>query len=230
MAMIESAFKSNAHSRARAHGFWQFIDGTASRYGLRTTRYVDERSDPEKSTRAAARYLRDLYEMFGDWYLAMAAYDAGEGKILKGLQRLGATDYWQLAPGAFFRRETQDYVPFVIAAALISRDPASYGFDVVPDPPLRFDVVRGSALRRPGPCRGGHRRAPCGDAAPQQRAEDSGSRRRASRLSAPRPRRERRPARRRVSPRSRRPPRPVNGGSSSEEGRVPWPGSPPAPA
>ncbi len=141
MSMIESAFKANAHSRARAHGFWQFIDGTARRYGLRRTSYVDERSDPEKSTRAAARYLRDLYEMFGDWDLAMAAYDAGEGKILKGLQRLGATDYWQLASGAFFRRETKEYVPFVFAAALISRDPASYGFDVVLDPPLRFDVV-----------------------------------------------------------------------------------------
>ncbi len=141
MSMVESAFKANAHSRARAHGFWQFIDGTARRYGLRKTSYVDERSDPEKATRAAARYLRDLYEMFGDWSLAMAAYDAGEGKILKGLQRLGAADYWQLATGTFLRRETKEYVPFVFAAALISKDPASYGFDVVPDPPLRFDVV-----------------------------------------------------------------------------------------
>ena len=141
MSMVESAFKANAHSRARAHGFWQFIDGTARRYGLRKTSYVDERSDPVKSTRAAAHYLRDLYEMFGDWNLAMAAYDAGEGKILKGLQRLGAADYWQLASGAFLRRETKEYVPFVFAAALISKDPASYGFDVVPDSPLRFDVV-----------------------------------------------------------------------------------------
>jgi len=142
MAMIESAFKANAHSRARAHGFWQFIDGTAKRYGLRWNRYYDERSDPEKSTRAAARYLRDLYEMFGDWYLAMAAYSAGEGKVLKGLQRLGAKDYWQLSSGTFLRRETREYVPFVLAAALVSKDPASYGFDVIPDPPLRFDVVR----------------------------------------------------------------------------------------
>lgn len=141
MSMVESAFKANAHSRARAHGFWQFIDGTARRYNLRKTSYVDERSDPEKSTRAAAHYLRDLYEMFGDWNLAMAAYDAGEGKILKGLQRLGAADYWQLASGTFLRRETKEYVPFVFAAALISKDPASYGFDVVPDSPLRFDVV-----------------------------------------------------------------------------------------
>ncbi|HQR45892.1 MAG TPA: transglycosylase SLT domain-containing protein, partial [Thermoanaerobaculia bacterium] len=142
MAMIESAFKANAHSRARAHGFWQFIDGTAKRYGLRWNRYYDERSDPEKSTRAAAHYLKDLYEMFGDWYLAMAAYSAGEGKVLKGLQRLGAKDYWQLCSGSFLRRETREYVPFVLAAALVSKDPASYGFDVLPDPPLRFDVVR----------------------------------------------------------------------------------------
>ncbi|MFI5180310.1 MAG: transglycosylase SLT domain-containing protein [Thermoanaerobaculia bacterium] len=141
MSMVESAFKANAHSRARAHGFWQFIDGTARRYGLRKTYYVDERSDPEKSTRAAAHYLRDLYEMFGDWNLAMAAYDAGEGKILKGLQRLGATDYWQLSSGSFLRRETKEYVPFVHAAALISKAPASYGFDVVPDSPLRFEIV-----------------------------------------------------------------------------------------
>jgi membrane-bound lytic murein transglycosylase D len=141
MAMIESAFKPGAHSRARAHGFWQFIDGTARRYGLRRNRYLDERSDPEKSTRAAARYLKDLYEMFGDWYLAMAAYSAGEGKVLKGLQRLGAKDYWQLSAGSFLRRETRDYVPFVLAAALISKDPVNYGFDVVRDPPLRFEVV-----------------------------------------------------------------------------------------
>lgn len=142
MAMIESAFKASAHSRARAHGFWQFIDGTARRYGLRRSRYLDERSDPEKSTRAAARYLKDLYEMFGDWYLAMAAYSAGEGKVLKGLQRLGVKDYWQLSAGSFLRRETREYVPFVLAAALVSKDPLRYGFDVVPDPPLAFDVAR----------------------------------------------------------------------------------------
>jgi len=142
MAMIESAFKANAHSRARAHGFWQFIDGTARRYGLKRTRSYDERSDPEKSTRAAARYLKDLYEMFGDWYLAMAGYSAGEGKVLKGLQRLNVKDYWQMSAGSYLRRETREYVPFVLAAALISKDPARYGFDVVPDPPLSFDVVR----------------------------------------------------------------------------------------
>ena len=142
VAMIESAFKPVAHSRKAAHGFWQFIDGTAKRYGLKKTRAVDERSDPFKSTRAAAAYFKDLYEMFGDWHLAMAGYDAGEGKILRGLQRTGARDYWELAAGGFLQRETRDYVPFVVAAALIAKDPARYGFDVVPDPPMEFDLVQ----------------------------------------------------------------------------------------
>ena len=141
VAMVESAFKYQAHSRAAAHGFWQFIDGTGRRYGLHRTRAYDERSDPVKSTKAAAAYFRDLYEMFGDWHLAMAAYDAGEGKILKSLQRTGARDFWGLAQGSTLRRETRDYVPFILATALIAKDPARFGFDVVPDPPLAWDDV-----------------------------------------------------------------------------------------
>lgn len=141
VAMVESAFKHQAHSRKAAHGFWQFIEGTARRYGLRMTREIDERRDPFKSTRAAAAYLRDLYEMFGDWYLAMAAYDAGEGKIIRGLQRTGARDYWELSSGSFLHRETRDYVPFVLAAALIAKNPVRFGFEVVPDPPAPYDVV-----------------------------------------------------------------------------------------
>ena len=146
VAMVESAFKYQAHSRAAAHGFWQFIDGTGKRYGLHRTRAYDERSDPVKSTKAAAAYFRDLYEMFGDWHLAMAAYDAGEGKILKSLQRTGARDFWGLAQGNTLRRETRDYVPFILATALIAKDPARFGFDVVPDPPLAWDDV---TVRRP---------------------------------------------------------------------------------
>lgn len=141
VAMVESAFKSVAHSRKAAHGFWQFIGETGRRYGLRKTRAVDERSDPVKSTLAAARYFHDLYEMFGDWHLAMAAYDTGEGRILRGLQRTGARDYWELSSTNVLMRETRDYVPFILAAALISNDPSRYGFDVLPDPPLEFDIV-----------------------------------------------------------------------------------------
>ncbi len=141
IAMIESAFKSQAHSRAAAKGYWQFISGTGRRYGLKTTRDVEERSDPVKSTRAAAAYFRDLYEMFGDWYLAMAAYNAGEGRVLRGLQRTGARDYWELRDANALHRETRDYVPFFLATALIAKDPSRFGFDVVPDPPLEFDVV-----------------------------------------------------------------------------------------
>ncbi len=141
IAMIESAFKSQAHSRAAAKGYWQFISGTGKRYGLRTTREVDERSDPVKSTRAAAAYFRDLYEIFGDWYLAMAAYNAGEGRVLRGLQRTGTRDYWELRDAGALHRETRDYVPFFLATALIAKDPARFGFDVVPDPELEFDVV-----------------------------------------------------------------------------------------
>ena len=141
VAMIESAFKHQAHSRKAAHGFWQFIEETGKRYGLKKSRILDERSDPIKSTLAAAAYFRDLYEMFGDWHLAMAAYDSGEGKILRGLQRTGARDYWELSSGTFLHRETRDYVPFVMAAALIAKNPARFGFDVIPDPPIAYDVV-----------------------------------------------------------------------------------------
>ena len=141
IAMIESAFKSQANSRAAAKGYWQFISGTGRRYGLKTTADIDERSDPVKSTRAAAAYFRDLYEIFGDWHLAMAAYNAGEGRVLRGLQRTGARDYWALRDANALHRETRDYVPFFIASALIAKDPARFGFEVVPDPPLEFDLV-----------------------------------------------------------------------------------------
>ncbi|MBL8112534.1 MAG: transglycosylase SLT domain-containing protein [Acidobacteria bacterium] len=146
VALIESAFKPAAHSRAAAHGFWQFIDATATRYGLGRNAFVEERRDPVKSTLAAAAYYRDLYEMLGDWHLAMAAYDAGEGRIIRGLQRTGARDFWELSASSVLPRETRDYVPFVLGAALIAKNPARFGFDVVPDPPLSFDVV---SVRRP---------------------------------------------------------------------------------
>ncbi len=146
VAMIESAFKSTAHSRAAAHGYWQFIDGTARRYDLRRNRYLDERSDPYKSTLAAAQYFRDLYEMFGDWYLALAAYNTGEGRIIRALQRTGARDYWELSSLGVLHPETKNYVPFFLASAIIAKNPQKFGFDVVTDPPFEFDLV---ALERP---------------------------------------------------------------------------------
>jgi membrane-bound lytic murein transglycosylase D len=142
MAHVESAFKTNAYSRAKAKGIFQFISGTGRRYGLRIDGWVDERSDPEKSARAAAAYLKDLYGMFGDWYLALAAYNAGEGKIQRSLVKTGKNDFWSLASTKSLRVETRNYVPAILAAALIAKQPAKYGFNVALDAPIPTDVVR----------------------------------------------------------------------------------------
>ncbi len=141
MALIESSFKANAYSRARAKGFWQFIAGTAKRYDLQMNWWVDERSDFEKSTRAAARYLKDLYGMFGDWYLAMAGYNAGENKILYGIRQTGFNNFWDLASTRYIRQETKNYVPAILAGMIIAKDPQKYGFTEIPDRPLEFDDV-----------------------------------------------------------------------------------------
>ena len=146
VAMIESSFKTRARSRARAQGVWQFIAGTGRRYGLRSTRVIDERSDPVKATEAAAAYFRDLYDLFGDWYLAMAAYDAGEGRVARAIARTGADSYWELCRIGALPRETRLYVPSVIAAALIDKNPEHYGFKVDPEPPLEFETA---TLRKP---------------------------------------------------------------------------------
>lgn len=140
-ALIESSFKSNAYSHARAKGFWQFISGTAKRYDLRMDWWVDERSDFEKSTRAAARYLKDLHGMFGDWYLALAGYNAGENKILYGLQRSGAGNFWELANTRYIRQETKNYVPAILAGMIMAKDPGKYGFDEPQDSPIQFDAI-----------------------------------------------------------------------------------------
>jgi membrane-bound lytic murein transglycosylase D len=141
MAHVESAFKTNAYSRSRAKGIFQFIAGTGRRYGLRIDSWVDERSDPEKSARAAAAYLKDLYGMFGDWYLALAAYNAGEGKIQRSLAQTKKSDFWQLASTRSLRAETKNYVPAILAATLIAKSPQKFGFDVQPDTPVATDVV-----------------------------------------------------------------------------------------
>lgn len=142
MAHVESAFKTNAYSRARAKGIFQFITGTARRYGLRVDFWVDERSDPDKSARAAALYLKDLHGIFGDWYLALAAYNAGEGKIQRAVRRTGKSDFWAIAGTRSLRRETREYVPAILAATLIAKQPARFGFTVEPDPPPPTETVK----------------------------------------------------------------------------------------
>lgn len=141
IALIESSFLPRARSRASAHGIWQFMPRTGRQYGLTANSIVDERSDPEKATRAAARYLGYLHQLFDDWYLAMAAYNAGEGKILRAMQRTGARDFWELAASGAIKPETRNYVPAFIAATLIGRNPAHYGFDIQYEEPLEYETV-----------------------------------------------------------------------------------------
>jgi membrane-bound lytic murein transglycosylase D len=140
-AMIESGFNPVAVSRAGAKGLWQFMAPTARRYGLRVDRWVDERLDPEKSTVAAANYLRDLHAIFGSWDLAKAAYNAGEMKVSRAIQGMGTRDFWALTRSRLLRQETKDFVPAIHAASLIAREPERYGFVVAPDDPLRYEIV-----------------------------------------------------------------------------------------
>jgi peptidoglycan lytic transglycosylase D len=142
LAQAESAFQPLALSRAGARGIWQFVAYRGKEYGLQHTWWVDERQDPEKATRAAAQHLRDLYSMFGDWYLAMAAYNCGPGNVQKAIERTGYADFWQLYRRNALPRETKNYVPIIIALTLIAKDAAHYGIDVDPDPPVPTDVVK----------------------------------------------------------------------------------------
>jgi len=128
-------------SRAKAKGVWQFISATGKRYGLQQDWWVDERSDPEKATRAAAQYLKQLYGMFGDWNLALAGYNAGEMKVVRGLNRYGASDYWSLRQTRALRRETKNYVPLIHAAIVVAKSPEKYGFEVTPEPALEFETI-----------------------------------------------------------------------------------------
>jgi membrane-bound lytic murein transglycosylase D len=143
MALIESGFDPYAYSRSKAVGPWQFIYGTGKRYGLKVNWWVDERRDPEKSTIAAAKYLRDLYEMFACWYLAAAGYNAGEYKIIKAMKRFRTEDFWTLTKHPYLKRETKNYVPLMIAAALVAKDPEKYGFTGIEyQEPLRYEKVK----------------------------------------------------------------------------------------
>ncbi len=150
LALIESGYSNTAVSRSRAVGMWQFMSGTASRYGLKVDSWVDERRDPFKATEAAARYLADHNELFGSWYLAAAAYNGGGGRVTRGLRRLsrqgvsteGDTTFFRLSDRRYLKRETRDYVPKLIAATIIAKDPARYGFSNVPrQVPFVFDEI-----------------------------------------------------------------------------------------
>jgi len=144
LAMIESGFLPHAYSVASAVGPWQFMPGTGKNYNLRIDFWIDERRDPLKSTVAAALYLKELYAMFNnDWYLAAAGYNAGENKILRAINMYNSRDFWELSRGEYLKRETKDYVPKLLAAAIIAKEPAKYGFaDVAYLPPIEFDTVR----------------------------------------------------------------------------------------
>jgi membrane-bound lytic murein transglycosylase D len=146
--LVESAFKPNALSRAKAKGVWQFMRGTGLENGLRQDWYIDERSDPEKATVAAAKYLKTLAQMFdGDWHLAMASYNGGPGRIQRAIRSGRSTDFWKLTEkGRLLPRETRDYVPMILAAIIIAKNPAQYGFAIDPDPRFAYETV---TLTRP---------------------------------------------------------------------------------
>ncbi len=127
MALIESGFRPDPVSHAGAKGLWQFMPATAERFGMRVHGGIDERTDPVKSTRAAAQYLTVLYGMFDNWPLAVAAYNCGEGRVRRALDSSGSSTYWELVEKNALPLETQRFVPSIIAATIISRNPEAYG-------------------------------------------------------------------------------------------------------
>jgi membrane-bound lytic murein transglycosylase D len=142
LALIESGFNPHAYSSARAMGIWQFIPATGRRYGLVINWWIDERRDLEKSTRAAAHYLKNLYELFDDWYLAAAAYNAGEGKLQRAIRKYDSTCFWDLSRYRYLRRETKNYVPRFLAALTIAENPEQYGFAGIQlDAPLLYETT-----------------------------------------------------------------------------------------
>jgi len=142
LCQAESAFEPKALSRAAAKGMWQFISSRGKEYGLRQTWWIDERSDPAKSTRAAARHLKDLYQEFGDWYLAMAAYNSGPFRVQRALEKTGADNFWALAEKRALPKETINYIPNILALTIIGKNPEKYGFHVEPAPPLETERVQ----------------------------------------------------------------------------------------
>ena len=140
--LIESAFKPSALSRAKARGVWQFMRGTALENGLKADWYIDERADTVKATQAAAKYLKALYNRFEDWHLAMASYNGGPSRVRRALTRSRKNDFWQLtASTRYLPRETREYVPMILAAVIIAKNPAQYGFNIVPMPSTPTETV-----------------------------------------------------------------------------------------
>ena len=138
LAMIESGLNPNAYSYAHASGIWQFIASTGKNYGLKKNWWIDERRDFEKSTRAAAHYLKDLFEEFDDWYLAFAAYNCGSGRVRKEIKRQNTKDYWKLSR---LPAQTRNYVPNIMAAIFIANNPAKYGFALIEDGKMEWTMV-----------------------------------------------------------------------------------------
>jgi len=142
LAQAESGFQPLALSRAGARGMWQFMAGRASEYGMARNWWLDERQDPVRSTRAAARHLKDLYAQFGDWYLAMAAYNSGPGNVQAAVRRTGYADFWQLYKRDVLPRETKNYVPIILAMTIMAKNPAQYGLEsIFPERPADVDTV-----------------------------------------------------------------------------------------
>jgi membrane-bound lytic murein transglycosylase D len=143
LAQAESGFHPLAVSRAGARGMWQFMGSRAKGYGLERSWWVDDRQDPEKATRAAAHHLHDLYNEFGDWYLAMAAYNSGPGTVQSAVKRTGYADFWELYRRNVLPKETRNYVPIILAVTIMAKNPAQYGLDsVVKDKPVPYDTVK----------------------------------------------------------------------------------------
>src|SRR5450432_786033 len=156
LAQAESGFKPLAVSRAGARGMWQFMGSRASGYGLQRSWWVDDRQDPEKATRAAAHHLHDLYNQFGDWYLAMAAYNSGPGTVQSAVKRTGYADFWELYRRNVLPKETRNYVPIILAVTIMAKNPSQYGLDdIVPEQPGPYDAVKvdySVDLRLAAPC------------------------------------------------------------------------------
>jgi membrane-bound lytic murein transglycosylase D len=143
LAQAESGFHPLALSRAGARGIWQFMGVRAKGYGLERNLWVDDRQDPEKATHAAAHHLKDLYNQFGDWYLAMAAYNSGPGTVQSAVKRTGYADFWELYKRNVLPKETRNYVPIILAETIMAKNPAQYGLnEIVPDTPVPYDTVK----------------------------------------------------------------------------------------